>query len=97
MKPRLKVRLPGTTYNLAKEDEVEAYNEELLQLLGKELQYEMGGEVTGPGTGTPDLCQPDYLAVIVLTAKAACGAGNEIGDIGAARMCYMMAELESMA
>lgn len=87
-----------TVYNLANEDEVEAYNNELLQLREKSFKYEMGGEVTGPGTGTSDSV-PARLSdgEFVLTAKAVRGAGNGDRDIGAARMYDMMAELESMA
>ena len=95
---KVKGPITGTTYNLAKEDEVEAYNEELLQLREKSFKYEMGGEVTGPGTGTSDSV-PARLSdgEFVLTAKAVRGAGNGDRDIGAARMYDMMAELESMA
>lgn len=95
---KVKGPITGTTYNLANEDEVEAYNEELLQLREKSFKYEMGGEVTGPGTGTSDSV-PARLSdgEFVLTAKAVRGAGNGDRDIGAARMYDMMAELESMA
>ena len=95
---KVKGPITGTTYNLAKEDEVEAYNEELLQFREKSFKYEMGGEVTGPGTGTSDSV-PARLSdgEFVLTAKAVRGAGNGDRDIGAARMYDMMAELESMA
>ncbi len=94
---KVKGPITGTTYNLANEDEVEAYNEELLQLREKSFKYEMGGEVTGPGTGTSDSV-PARLSdgEFVLTAKAVRGAGNGDRDIGAARMYDMMAELESM-
>jgi len=95
---KVKGPITGTTYNLANEDEVEAYNNELLQLREKSFKYEMGGEVTGPGTGTSDSV-PARLSdgEFVLTAKAVRGAGNGDRDIGAARMYDMMAELESMA
>jgi len=95
---KVKGPITGTTYNLANEDEVEAYNEELLQLREKSFKYEMGGEVNGPGTGTSDSV-PARLSdgEFVLTAKAVRGAGNGDRDIGAARMYDMMAELESMA
>ena len=95
---KVKGPITGTTYNLANEDEVEAYNEELLQLREKSFKYEAGGEVTGPGTGTSDSV-PARLSdgEFVLTAKAVRGAGNGDRDIGAARMYDMMAELESMA
>lgn len=87
-----------TVYNLANEDEVEAYNDELLMLREKDFRYEMGGEVNGPGTGTSDSV-PARLSdgEFVLTAKAVRGAGSGDRDIGAARMYDMMAELESMA
>jgi len=87
-----------TVYNLANEDEVEAYNDELLMLREKDFKYEAGGEVNGPGTGTSDSV-PARLSdgEFVLTAKAVRGAGNGDRDIGAARMYDMMAELESMA
>jgi hypothetical protein len=87
-----------TVYNLANEDEVESYNEELLQLREKSFKYEAGGEVNGPGTGTSDSV-PARLSdgEFVLTARAVRGAGNGDRDIGAARMYDMMAELESMA
>ena len=95
---KVKGPITGATYNLANEDEVEAYNEELLQLREKSFKYEAGGEVTGPGTGTSDSV-PARLSdgEFVLTAKAVRGAGNGDRDIGAARMYDMMAELESMA
>jgi len=95
---KVKGPITGTTYNLANEDEVEAYNEELLQLRDKSFKYEAGGEVNGPGTGTSDSV-PARLSdgEFVLTAKAVRGAGNGDRDIGAARMYDMMAELESMA
>jgi hypothetical protein len=95
---KVKGPITGTTYNLANEDEVEAYNNELLQLREKSFKYEAGGEVTGPGTGTSDSV-PARLSdgEFVLTAKAVRGAGNGDRDIGAARMYDMMAELESMA
>lgn len=95
---KVKGPVTGTTYNLANEDEVEAYNEELLMLREKDFKYEMGGEVNGPGTGTSDSV-PARLSdgEFVLTAKAVRGAGNGDRDIGAARMYDMMAELESMA
>ena len=95
---KVKGPITGATYNLANEDEVEAYNEELLQLREKSFKYEAGGEVTGPGTGTSDSV-PARLSdgEFVLTARAVRGAGNGDRDIGAARMYDMMAELESMA
>jgi len=95
---KVKGPISGTTYNLANENEVEAYNEELLQLREKDFKYEMGGEVNGPGTGTSDSV-PARLSdgEFVLTAKAVRGAGSGDRDIGAARMYDMMAELESMA
>ena len=95
---KVKGPITGATYNLANEDEVEAYNNELLQLREKSFKYEMGGEVNGPGTGTSDSV-PARLSdgEFVLTAKAVRGAGNGDRDIGAARMYDMMAELESMA
>ena len=95
---KVKGPITGTTYNLANEDEVEAYNDELLMLREKDFRYEMGGEVNGPGTGTSDSV-PARLSdgEFVLTAKAVRGAGNGDRDIGAARMYDMMAELESMA
>ena len=95
---KVKGPITGTTYNLANEDEVEAYNNELLQLREKSFKYEMGGEVNGPGTGTSDSV-PARLSdgEFVLTAKAVRGAGSGDRDIGAARMYDMMAELESMA
>ena len=95
---KVKGPITGTTYNLANDDEVEAYNEELLQLREKSFKYEAGGEVTGPGTGTSDSV-PARLSdgEFVLTAKSVRGAGNGDRDIGAARMYDMMAELESMA
>jgi len=95
---KVKGPITGTTYNLANEDEVEAYNDELLQLREKSFKYEAGGEVTGPGTGTSDSV-PARLSdgEFVLTARAVRGAGNGDRDIGAARMYDMMAELESMA
>ncbi len=95
---KVKGPITGTTYNLANEDEVEAYNEELLQLRDKSFKYEAGGEVNGPGTGTSDSV-PARLSdgEFVLTAKSVRGAGNGDRDIGAARMYDMMAELESMA
>jgi len=70
----------------------------LLQLRESSFKYEMGGEVTGPGTGTSDSV-PARLSdgEFVLTAKAVRGAGSGDRDIGAARMYDMMAELESMA
>lgn len=95
---KVKGPITGTTYNLANKDEREQYNEELLQLRDKSFKYEVGGEVTGPGTGTSDSV-PARLSdgEFVLTAKAVRGAGNGDRDIGAARMYDMMAELESMA
>jgi hypothetical protein len=95
---KVKGPITGATYNLANEDEIEAYNEELLQLRDKSFKYEAGGEVNGPGTGTSDSV-PARLSdgEFVLTARAVRGAGNGDRDIGAARMYDMMAELESMA
>ncbi len=95
---KVKGPITGATYNLANEDEVQAYNEELLQLREKSFKYEAGGEVNGPGTGTSDSV-PARLSdgEFVLTAKAVRGAGSGDRDIGAARMYDMMAELESMA
>ena len=95
---KVKGPITGATYNLANDDEVEAYNEELLQLREKSFKYEAGGEVNGPGTGTSDSV-PARLSdgEFVLTAKSVRGAGNGDRDIGAARMYDMMAELESMA
>ena len=95
---KVKGPITGTTYNLANEDEIEAYNNELLQLREKSFKYEAGGEVNGPGTGTSDSV-PARLSdgEFVLTAKAVRGAGSGDRDIGAARMYDMMAELESMA
>ncbi len=95
---KVKGPITGATYNLANEDEVESYNEELLQLREKSFKYEAGGEVNGPGTGTSDSV-PARLSdgEFVLTAKSVRGAGNGDRDIGAARMYDMMAELESMA
>mgnify|MGYP000754815106 CR=1 FL=1 len=95
---KVKGPITGTTYNLANDDEVEAYNEELLQLREKSFKYEAGGEVNGPGTGTSDSV-PARLSdgEFVLTAKAVRGAGDGDRDIGAARMYDMMAALESMA
>lgn len=95
---KVKGPITGTTYNLAEKEDREQYNEELLQLRDKSFKYEVGGEVTGPGTGTSDSV-PARLSdgEFVLTAKAVRGAGNGDRDIGAARMYDMMAELESMA
>jgi len=60
--------------------------------------YNVGGEVTGPGTGTSDSV-PARLSdgEFVLTAKAVRNAGGGDRDIGAARMYDMMADLEAMA
>ena len=95
---KVKGPITGTTYNLAEKEDREQYNEELLQLREKSFKYEVGGEVTGPGTGTSDSV-PARLSdgEFVLTARAVRGAGNGDRDIGAARMYDMMAELESMA
>ena len=95
---KVKGPITGTTYNLAEKEDREQYNEELLQLRDKSFKYEVGGEVTGPGTGTSDSV-PARLSdgEFVLTARAVRGAGNGDRDIGAARMYDMMAELESMA
>jgi|TARA_S200002703_G_scaffold104832_1_gene90961 hypothetical protein len=47
---KVKGPITGTTYNLANEDEVEAYNDELLMLREKDFRYKDGGEVyTGNG------------------------------------------------
>lgn len=47
---KVKGPITGTTYNLANEDEVEAYNNELLQLREKSFKYKDGGDVyTGNG------------------------------------------------
>ena len=47
---KVKGPITGTTYNLANEVEVEAYNDELLMLREKDFRYKNGGEVyTGNG------------------------------------------------
>lgn len=47
---KVKGPITGAIYNLANEDEVEAYNEELLQLREKSFKYKDGGDVyTGNG------------------------------------------------
>ena len=58
----------------------------------------IGGEVTGPGTGTSDSV-PARLSdgEFVLTAKAMRGAGGGDRDVGAARMYDMMSQLEGAA
>ena len=58
----------------------------------------IGGEVTGPGTGTSDSV-PARLSdgEFVLTAKAVRGAGGGDRDLGAARMYDMMSSLERVA
>ena len=58
----------------------------------------IGGEVTGPGTGTSDSV-PARLSdgEFVLTAKAMRGAGGGDRDVGAARMDDMMSQLEGAA
>jgi hypothetical protein len=58
----------------------------------------IGGEVTGPGTGTSDSV-PARLSdgEFVLTAKAVRGAGGGDRDLGVARMYDMMSSLERVA
>jgi len=58
----------------------------------------IGGEVTGPGTGTSDSV-PARLSdgEFVVTADAVRGAGGGDRDVGAARMYDMMSQLEGAA
>ena len=60
--------------------------------------YAVGGEVTGPGTGTSDSV-PARLSdgEFVVTADAVRGAGGGDRDVGAARMYDMMSQLERVA
>ena len=60
--------------------------------------FAVGGEVTGPGTGTSDSV-PARLSdgEFVVTADAVRGAGGGDRDVGAARMYDMMSQLERVA
>jgi len=60
--------------------------------------YAVGGEVTGPGTGTSDSV-PARLSdgEFVVTADAVRGAGGGDRNVGAARMYDMMSQLEGAA
>ena len=60
--------------------------------------FMVGGEVTGPGTGTSDSV-PARLSdgEFVVTAKAVRGAGGGDRNVGAARMYDMMSNLERVA
>tara|TARA_R110000764_G_scaffold9651_1_gene30691 strand:- start:527 stop:1300 length:774 start_codon:yes stop_codon:yes gene_type:complete len=60
--------------------------------------YAVGGEVTGPGTGTSDSV-PARLSdgEFVVTADAVRGAGGGDRNVGAARMYDMMSQLERVA
>ena len=60
--------------------------------------FAIGGEVTGPGTGTSDSV-PARLSdgEFVVTADAVRGAGGGDRNVGAARMYDMMSQLEGAA
>tara|TARA_R110000751_G_scaffold135506_1_gene238308 strand:+ start:18 stop:776 length:759 start_codon:yes stop_codon:yes gene_type:complete len=60
--------------------------------------FAVGGEVTGPGTGTSDSV-PARLSdgEFVVTADAVRGAGGGDRNVGAARMYDMMSQLEGAA
>ena len=60
--------------------------------------FAVGGEVTGPGTGTSDSV-PARLSdgEFVVTADAVRGAGGGDRNVGAARMYDMMSQLERVA
>ena len=87
----------GKQYNLNNEDERKEYFEEVRKKQGIDT-LAVGGEVTGPGTGTSDSV-PARLSdgEFVLTAQAVRGAGGGDRDLGAARMYDMMSELERVA
>ena len=85
------------SYNLDDDEERKEYFKDLADRQGI-MTAAGGGEVEGPGTGTSDSV-PARLSdgEFVLTAKAVRGAGGGDRDIGAARMCEMMSELERVA
>ena len=97
-KSRLGMGLIGDKkYNLNDPDEKRQYFEDVRKRQGID-SLAIGGEVTGPGTGTSDSV-PARLSdgEFVLTAKAIRGAGGGDRDLGAARMYDMMSELERVA
>ena len=95
---RLGMGLIGNkAYNLDNPNERRQYFEEVRKRQGIDT-LAVGGEVTGPGTGTSDSV-PARLSdgEFVLTAQAVRGAGGGDRDLGAARMYDMMSELERVA
>ena len=103
-------RIGNKLYNLDDEDERRQYFEDNRKRQGAEdiespeerernfLDFNYGGEVNGPGTGTSDSV-PARLSdgEFVLTAKAVRGAGGGDRNVGAARMYDMMSQLEGAA
>ena len=82
------------SFNLNDEDERKAY----FTANQNRGFFAVGGEVTGPGTGTSDSV-PARLSdgEFVVTADAVRGAGGGDRDVGAARMYDMMSQLERVA
>ena len=103
-------RIGNKLYNLDDEDERRQYFEDNRKRQGAEdiespedrdrnfLEFNYGGEVNGPGTGTSDSV-PARLSdgEFVVTAQAVRGAGGGDRNVGAARMYDMMSELERVA
>ena len=96
-------RIGDKFYNLDDEEERKQYFEDNRKREENEddvgiMTAAIGGEVTGPGTGTSDSV-PARLSdgEFVLTAKAVRGAGGGDRDLGAARMYDMMSSLERVA
>jgi len=95
-------RIGNKLYNLDNEEERKQYFEDNRKRQKDEddvgIMAAVGGEVTGPGTGTSDSV-PARLSdgEFVLTAKAVRGAGGGDRNIGAARMYDMMSQLEGAA
>ena len=103
-------RIGNKLYNLDDEDERRQYFEDNRKRQGAEdiespedrdrnfLEFNYGGEVNGPGTGTSDSV-PARLSdgEFVVTAQAVRGAGGGDRNVGAARMYDMMSQLERVA
>ena len=104
--PRLGIgQIGNKSYNLNNKEERDQYFKDLRKKQGIDeeddvgiMSAAIGGEVTGPGTGTSDSV-PARLSdgEFVLTAKAVRGAGGGDRDLGAARMYDMMSSLERVA